>query len=765
MLKKIIKYLSIQLVILFKKNFFLNKNLDFNQKKIIFIKSKGEKLNICQSVFKKCKNYLVASYDQKAVYENDLSSRNFLFSTRRIPNSNAEVLYFEKHNFSIEILPIIKCNYLSVRLSDLLISFFNNYKYFINNGYYLYSLNLSRRRFLFAKKNKVNELQARKYIPYHFTRISFLKKISKSKLNLVILRGFENLKNIKSFDEDIDLLIQEKDIKLFEKILEDSIGLIPIDLYSDSGETKTSFGGLPYYPKKIAQRILKNKQLNELNFYVPNKLDHLLSFSFHLVFHKSLKSGLSINRNHKNLFKGKKNYKQHIKLNLKQNQKQINEITLESLSNFLEENDFYPEYDYILKLQHLINDDWFNFLVNKIRDKIDEKYFKVKGITLFLLREKACSNDLMNIIEKRISDFGFFLIKKINIPEKLSESVNSSIRGGKWDIGPYEINAGCPKVCYVLFDPFPVIPRGKFLKQYPHLENKKSIQLKIHLRNEINNIVPKSLNSIHSSDDFYEAVFYLNKIINSSPKTVNIINHCQIINNSHKTFDNVLIDYSRFAVRSKVELIMLNNQKVIKKTYKNNKLNYLKNEIWFLNKFSHNSLVPKLITYDSNSLTVEYFKNSITLDKTKLKTKHIIQLQSFFKELYSKKITLLDVNPTNVLIDENDNVKIIDFEYAQSYKIKPNNIQLLYELSHFSPNNVEVYPFGHENIKNAYNKFWLKKTKLTIAQFLFTNNMYLIKFLRCFNTLPIFFYFFLTKKIKSIIKHQNDYFAKFNKLT
>ena len=30
MLKKIIKYLSIQLVILFKKNFFLNKTIDIN---------------------------------------------------------------------------------------------------------------------------------------------------------------------------------------------------------------------------------------------------------------------------------------------------------------------------------------------------------------------------------------------------------------------------------------------------------------------------------------------------------------------------------------------------------------------------------------------------------------------------------------------------------------------------------------------------------------------------------------------------------------
>lgn len=757
------KYIFVQLFISFKNLFFSSKTIKIKSKKTLFIKLINDNLISSELDLDGYTNYLIASQCSKTKFTEDLSSKSFSFSTIRIPDSNAEVLFFKNYTFSVGILPGTKCNYLSISLFDFISHLNQNIRYFINHQYYFNSLIFFKGRVLLEKRKKVDSPQARKYIPYTFTRIGFLEKIYKENVNSVVLRGFESLNRIESFVEDIDMLIDEKDIKTFDAILNDTIGVFPIDLYSDSGEVKTSFSGLPYYPQRLAKKILKTKEVYDFKFYVPNKKFYLLSYIYHIVFHKSLKSGFPINHEIQNLLNSKKNYQKITKDAFLKNDIKIEYSTLESLSIYLKNNDFFPEYDLILKLEQLKKDNWYRFLVKSNQKNIEKEYFKIKGISVFLLREEACAPVLIELVEKRIEDFGFFLIEKINIPDELADDVNSSIRGGKWDIGPYELNAGFPKLCYVLYDPFFVEPLGEFKKQYPHLENKKATQVKIVLRDEINKIVPKSINSIHSSDDFYEAVYYLNKITNSHLKTNEIIDKCNIICNNHKSPDTVLKDYSRFAVRARVELISFKGNNVIKKRYKKNKLVYLMNELWFLKQFKHSSVIPKLIAHDDSSLIIEYFKNSKNLNETYLKTKHILQLQTFFKDIYDNKITLLDVNPSNVLIDENDNIKVIDFEYAQSYKNAPEQMQHMYELSSFSLNDVGVYPSGHEKIKNAYNKFWHEKTCLTLNQFLFVKNRNLIFFLRFVNTIPIFGLVFLKKIKGKANKYKHKILVEVNK--
>jgi hypothetical protein len=74
----------------------------------------------------------------------------------------------------------------------------------------------------------------------------------------------------------------------------------------------------------------------------------------------------------------------------------------------------------------------------------------------------------------------------------------------------------------------------------------------------------------------------------------------------------------------------------------------------------------------------------------------------------------------------NNNVKLIDFEFAKQYEKKPKSFSEAYELS-FIPNyfNGDI-PKGHGTIENAYDLFWKSRLRLTKQQFInVDNNLYL----------------------------------------
>ena len=734
MTKRTLKYFYI-LLLYFIKNIIKPSKKNFKNKPALFIsRAEGEKFK-GKIAYKGYNNYLII-VKEKPIDNNKYQSSRILFNEHQIFESNAEIAFFKPKTFSISSLPVKKYDYIFISLIDFFRNFKSIFYYFIKSQYYIKSiLFFPTFGLLCEKRNKHILGQARNFIPFNYSKVDFLKKIKSIGVNSVVLRGFENIDKINTYKEDIDILIDSKGINKLKALLNNQIGFLPLDLYSDIGETQTSYNGLPYYPFRLAKQILENKESTKYGFYIPNKQQHLLSYIYHIVFHKSVKSGIKITDNVENDFKSKKNYLCIVEKLFEKNKVKLNKYTLEELFYFLKKNNWFPEYDLVLKLHHQKQDLWYNHLFKFYRNDVLKSFQYTKGISVFFLREKACNENKIELFNKKISTFGFYNIDSFEINNKVQESVNNNVRGGKWDIGPYEINAGYPKYCFILYDPFYTKPDEVFSKQYPHLENKKSAQVKLLLRNELNAVSKKSMNSIHSSDDFYEAIFYLHKLGFSEMQIKKIIDSAITIQSSVETKYKVIKDYSRFAVRSKVELIEYKGNRAILKRYKSNKLEYLENEIWFLKNFQEHPLVPKFIYSDDNYLIIEYFENAKMLSDSdvNMSINHILQLQSFFKLLYRKGVTLIDVNPTNLLLTKDNNLKIIDFEYAQKYIVKPKKIQEIYELSSFSIENVKKFPSGHEHIIDAYATFLLKKTFLFKNQFLTLKNPSIISFIRTIN--------------------------------
>lgn len=106
----------------------------------------------------------------------------------------------------------------------------------------------------------------------------------------VVLRWFEGLPE--EVDGDIDFLVGDDDLSLFEALLNPEGEGIPCDLYSESGMPGYRYAGMPYFPAHLARRILSRRVILPGPLSVPCPEDHFLSLAYHAVYQKGLRSGL-----------------------------------------------------------------------------------------------------------------------------------------------------------------------------------------------------------------------------------------------------------------------------------------------------------------------------------------------------------------------------------------------------------------------------------------------------------------------------------------
>lgn len=754
-LKTVLKYIFGQLLFFLKNIISPEKILKSTIKSVVF--SETIKTNVLKKLQNKGFNNVINCVDKNDSetvfnYKENVVVSNF----KGVPETNAELIIFNNKTASKIDTIKAKPSYIYIPLNGFFLNFFTVIKYVFLRKFFFNSFKFwGNLGVIFENKKKKTPIKARRFIPFQFSRIEFLKTLTQNNIDFVVLRWFDEVLNANNTTEDVDVLINSESLQKFSELLNNSVGILPIDLYSSNGDEAFSYAGLPYYTKELSNKILENKVLYKNDFYVPNNYYYLVSLMYHIVFHKSLSSGLDINKNTKNTIIGKRDYKQITADLLKENNEVIDKINLETLYNFLKSENLIPEYDLILKLKNLKNDTWLNFVINDIRNQYLAQYKFVKGLSVFFLREQSVNETGIKKVIDVVNDYGFKLLEHSKINEKHLEKVHENVRGGKWDIGDFEINAGKPLYYFILFDSFNKPPTGNFKKLYPNLENEKATKLKIGLRHSLNALHKKSMNSIHSSDDFFEAIFYLEQLGFEKHKIEKIIDNC-IETNKERTIENyeIVKDLSRHSSRAKVELIKFENNLAIKKTYKLNKLEYLEREVWFLKIMADSGMVPKVLKEEKNYVIMEYINYAIPIfsSKQRMTSKNIIQLRRFFEILYAKEITILDINATNVLLDGKGNIKCIDFEYAQKYSELPNKIIEIYELGCIPLNKVTTYPKGHEHIKNAYNLFWKHHIYLTKKQFFSVENSQLITVLTTFNKVFFDFNFILKKNYKRVYK-------------
>jgi hypothetical protein len=129
----------------------------------------------------------------------------------------------------------------------------------------------------------------RRYAPREGLRQLF-ESLARENAQYVVLRWFEGLPE--KVDGDIDFLVGDDALPLFESLLSSESGDVPCDLYSESGRRGYRYAGMAYFPPELAATILSRRIIVPGPLSIPCAEDHFLSLAYHAVYQKGLRAGL-----------------------------------------------------------------------------------------------------------------------------------------------------------------------------------------------------------------------------------------------------------------------------------------------------------------------------------------------------------------------------------------------------------------------------------------------------------------------------------------
>lgn len=725
-LERIIKNFIKQFIFAFK----LNRKKSLENELSIFIESSRSK----STDYEKNRDLVILNTKSSELEFNEPFGSNVELKLLGLPKSNASVYFLSSKNVKLLPSSSYQPNYIGIQGSSILSNFFRIIKIVLSGEYFLkgYVKKIGKLYFIFENPLKVSLTDStRKYIGINHSRLSFLQELTKRGVNYVMLRWFDDIRVLGDLTEDIDILLDDEELDNVFSFLNESVGLLPLDIYSVSGVDGANYGGLPYYVRSLAEQVLDTKVINGQGFCVPNALGHLYTMLYHVLYHKSItKSGLHF-WGHVTCKSPEHDYNNVLRELFLENDLEVPDLTHEQLYEWLKKRIEIPSFDLLLKLAEKNNhDNWYSYLIKESKLKISEGLDNIEGLSVFLLRDYAYKGSNVEISRETFREFGFTVLAEGEINSESRKSVASNIRGGNWNKGPYEMSGGVPAYYFVVFDEFVSTPVKEVQRRYPYLENYKVLDVKNGIRTLLMKTEVKSFNGIHSSDNFYDSIDYLRHLNFSKTDVEGVLFQCSSIKNQYDncTDFEVVQDLSRKSKRALVQKINYKGGYAVKKTYKISKSNYLKNELEFLNFFKEDNRFPSVLMSKDNYFIMEYFEG-VGVDKSDIVSR--IDLARQFKDImntiFKKGYMILDANPSNLMYSKNE-LKMIDFEFAKPLSKTIKSVDQLYELGKI-PNGYNFEkPVGHDLIEDAYNKFWNPLIRLKKEEFLYTDSSILWRF-------------------------------------
>lgn len=125
----------------------------------------------------------------------------------------------------------------------------------------------------------------------------FFVELQQRNVRYALLRWFEELPYIRP-GGDVDILVDDADVKRIKDLFSLGEGALRCDLYSVTGLPGTSYRGKSYLPVDRARELLDRAVQYRTIYMVPADEDHFLSLAYHAIYHKGLKSGLPTRYSH-----------------------------------------------------------------------------------------------------------------------------------------------------------------------------------------------------------------------------------------------------------------------------------------------------------------------------------------------------------------------------------------------------------------------------------------------------------------------------------
>ncbi|MCT8140152.1 glycosyltransferase [Anaerobacillus sp. CMMVII] len=136
-------------------------------------------------------------------------------------------------------------------------------------------------------------LNTMRYLNPDISVQDFFKLLDEKGIKYVVLRWYDELLYSTAEIKDVDILVDDKDVYKLSKYFLPYYkeGAIPFDVYTPTPTPNNHFAGLPYYPRNLADQILRQREKLDI-IYVPSNEDYMFSLIYHALYHKAENSGL-----------------------------------------------------------------------------------------------------------------------------------------------------------------------------------------------------------------------------------------------------------------------------------------------------------------------------------------------------------------------------------------------------------------------------------------------------------------------------------------
>lgn len=514
---------------------------------------------------------------------------------------------------------------------------------------------------MFQIRGHRNRTRTRVYLSPVTGYAGLISRLEAERIRAVVLRWFEDLPTVEP-GEDLDLLVADEQVEAVRALISEEPGILPIDLYSVSGLPGSDREGLACYPPALAQRIVKRAVRHPSGAWVPSPDDHLHSLAYHAVYHKGYKSGLpSLTSSRAGEITAEHDYGAVLKGIASEVGVEIPE-DIDGLDEYLSTVGWRPPADTLRRLS--ATNRW-----------IRERYFPEPIVAgdgpepvVFIVRQRAFEVLAFEEVAGLLDHLGFEILCRRALDPEAADRCRTELRGGNWGQGPYPTSGGPPTHALVALHYGPQPPDRNTQETYPHLTNVEVLYAKEALRDLVNKRIPaeRRCNPVHSSDNEEEAWEYVKVAMpDELPQLKSMVEERRVDYRTPLPVVNVL----NRGRRAKVELVELDGNLAVRKTFGRGYLRHLEREKSAHEILANSPAVPPLLTSGETWVLRPYYVDRLGYredDPKLIPLKVLRQMVHILSTVHEAGFALIDAKPDSFLMDR-DGLKLVDFEFLYKY--------------------------------------------------------------------------------------------------
>ena len=516
----------------------------------------------------------------------------------------------------------------------------------------------------FIRRDMLRKKGKRRHIHPRLGVEGFFRELKNRDVRYSVLRWFESLPRVEA-GEDIDLLVADEDLAKMDDLFRGSRSWgTPCDIYTSSGLPGSSFRGIAYFPEHLALDLLETAVWQNGLVRVPDAKRHCLSMIYHVLYHKGYDAGLPSElakehgRDLPDPASVDHDYADVLTRCASAAGLDLPPLTLEDLDGFLEKQGWQPSRDALEKLS--ARNLW---VYDRFFADIPGMEHHWRGFSVFIVRERGVQ--YLDLVRTMLFDAGFEILLDRPLEGPARENAARTLRGGNWNRGPWPVSGGVPAHCIAVNDSFVLEPSDKLIAKHKGLANSRLWDTKIRIRDAVNALQPRSAqcNILHSADNPRQGLEYLQTAL-PDVSVEQIDRRLKEIHGSVSIPFRIVGHQNGYSRRARVSLVEYGDAQAIAKVYRPGRERFMEREILARELGRELPETVPVLEKGPSWFVMPRYRDVLNRDRL-LPLGIIKRVRAVLLHYRRAGYELIDFKPKNLILDAEEGLKVIDFEFMQ----------------------------------------------------------------------------------------------------